>query len=212
MTSMRSIVVEQFERPTGILGRVAGFIMRVRPSNRERNLRALTLLDIQPEDAVLEVGFGPGIAIERAAELASRGKVIGIDHSELMLREAQRRNAKAIDAGKVELLLGSAQRLPAFSVRFDKALAVNVYMFWDDPVAVLHRLRGLMQPGSVILLALQPRNLGATNDDARAAADHMASALRGAGFENVRIEILKMAPVDTACVLGRLTADRGGAA
>jgi SAM-dependent methyltransferase len=205
MTSMRSMVVKQFGRPTGILGRVVGLVMRVRPSNRERNRRALALLKIQPEHEVLEVGFGPGIAIEHASELASRGKVIGIDHSELMLREAQRRNAKAIDAGKVELLLGSAERLPAFSVRFDKVLAVNVHMFWDDPVAVLRGLRGAMKPGGVILLALQPRNPGATNDDARAAAERMATALRGAGFENVRIEFLEMAPVNTACVLGQST-------
>jgi ubiquinone/menaquinone biosynthesis C-methylase UbiE len=201
MTSVRSIVVKQFGRPRGMLGKVVGLIMRVRPSNRERNLRALMLLDIQPADAVLEVGFGPGIAIERAAELASRGKVVGIDHSEVMLRAAQRRNAPAIAAGKVELWLGSAERLPALSVRFDRVLAVNVYMFWNDPVAVLRGLRAVMKPGSAILLALQPRKAGATNDDAQAAAERMATALTGAGFENVRIEILEMAPVNTACVL-----------
>ena len=107
MNSLRSALVEQFGKPSGLLGRVAGFIMRVRPSNRERNLRTLALLDIQPADQVLEVGFGPGLAIERAAELASRGKVVGIDHSALMLREARLRNAKAIADGRVELLLGS---------------------------------------------------------------------------------------------------------
>lgn len=67
--------------------------MATRPSNLERNMRTLALVDIQPDDRVLEIGFGPGIAIERAAELARRGKVIGVDHSELMLRQASRRNA-----------------------------------------------------------------------------------------------------------------------
>ncbi len=178
--------------------------MRVRPSNRERNLRALGLLDIRADDEVLEVGFGPGLAIERAAELASRGRVVGIDHSELMLREARRRNAKGIGAGRVELLLGSAERLPDFSTRFDKVLAVNVYMFWDDPVAVLRALRGAMKPGGTISLTLQPRRRGATDEDAREAAERMGSSLRSAGFENVRIEILEMAPVNAACVLGQV--------
>ncbi len=178
--------------------------MRVRPSNRERNLRALGLLDIRADDEVLEVGFGPGLAIERAAELASRGRVVGIDHSELMLREARRRNAKGIGAGRVELLLGSAERLPDFSTRFDKVLAVNVYMFWDDPVAVLRALRGAMKPGGTISLTLQPRRRGATDEDAREAAERMGSSLRSAGFENVRLEILEMAPVNAACVLGQV--------
>ncbi len=62
-----------------------------------------------------------------------------------------------------------------------------------------------MKPGGAVLLALQPRNRGATDDDARAAGDRMASSLREAGFEDVRIEILEMAPVNTACVLGQNT-------
>ncbi len=204
MSSLRSTLVEQFGRPRRFLGRVVGLIMRVRPSNRERNVRALVLLDIRPEDDVLEVGFGPGLAIERAADLASRGRVVGIDHSEVMLRQARRRNAKAIGTGRVELLLGSAASLPDFPNSFDKVFAVNVYMFWDDPVTLLRGLRSVMKPGGMLLLALQPRNRGATNEDAREAAERMASSLRGAGFENVRIQILQMAPVNTACVLGQV--------
>ncbi len=203
MSSMRSALVEQFGNPRGFLGTIAGLIMRVRPSNRERNLRTLGILDIQPADQVLEVGFGPGLAVERAVELASRGKVYGIDHSELMLREASRRNAKAIAAGRVDLRLGSTGRLPAFPARFDKVFGVNVYMFWDDPVSVLRSLRAAMKPGGTISLALQPRHKGATNDDARVDAERMATSLREAGFDDVRVEMFEMEPVNTACVLGR---------
>ncbi len=77
MSFVRSALVRQFGKPSGLLGTIAGLIMRVRPSNRERSLRTLALLDIQPADHVLEVGFGPGLAVARAAELASRGKVVG---------------------------------------------------------------------------------------------------------------------------------------
>jgi ubiquinone/menaquinone biosynthesis C-methylase UbiE len=206
MRSLRSALGDQFGNPNGFLGRVAGFIMRVRPSNRERNLRTLALLDIQPADQVLEVGFGPGLAIERAAELASRGKVVGIDHSALMLQEARLRNAKAIGDGRVELLLGSADRVPDFGARFDKVFAVNVFMFWDNPIAVLRDLCRVMKPGGTISLTLQPRSRGATNADAREAAERMETAIRAADFENVRIEIFEMAPVHTACVLGRAPA------
>ncbi len=203
MRSPRDALVAQFGNPNGFLGRVAGFIMRFRSSNRERNRRTLEILDIRPEDAVLEIGFGPGLAIEQAAQLAQRGKVMGIDHSELMLRQARRRNAKAIADGRVELLLGSANRLPEFATRFDKVFATNVYMFWDDAAGILRGIRSVMKEGGTIVLALQPRHRGATNQDAHAAAQRMTSSLRDAGFEAVRTEILPMAPVDTACVLGR---------
>ncbi len=204
MNTLRSAFVRQFGKPSGLLGAMASLIMQVRPSNRERNTRTLTLLDIQPEDHVLEVGFGPGLAVQRAAELASCGKVIGLDHSDLMLRQATRRNAKAIEAGRVELLLGSAERLPDVGVRFDKVFAVNVYMFWDEPVTVLRGIREVMKPGGRLSLTFQPRRRGATDDDTQAGAERMASSLRDAGFGNVRIEILEMTPVNAACVLGQV--------
>ena len=138
-----------------------------------------------------------------AAALATAGKVVGIDHSELMLRQARRRNAKAIADGRVELRLGTADALPRFEEHFDKVLAVNVFMFWADPVSVLGGLRQVMSPGGVIALTLQPRRRGATEVDTRAAAERMTAALRAAGFADVRTELLEMAPVPAACVLGR---------
>lgn len=203
MSATRSAIVQQFGKPNGPLGFLAGLVMRLRPSNRQRNARTLDLLGIRPEDRILEVGFGPGLAVARAAKLAAMGKVVGIDHSELMWRQARRRNAKTISAGRVELLLGSADALPSFDGRFDKVFAVNVYMFWDDPVSVLGGLRQVMNPGGVIALTLQPRRRGATADDTRAAAERMSASLRAAGFGEVRTEILEMAPVAAACVLGR---------
>jgi SAM-dependent methyltransferase len=205
VSAARSAIVDQFGRPRGPLGALVALIMRVRPSNRLRNVRTLELLDLRPEDRVLEVGFGPGLAVERAAELASAGKVVGLDHSELMLRQATRRNREAIREGRVELLLGSADALPRLDGRFDKVLAVNVYMFWADPVAVLQGLRAAMKPGGAIALTLQPRRRGATADETRLAAERMAGSLRAAGFGEVRTELLEMAPVPAACVLGRVT-------
>ena len=55
---MRSAIVQQFGKPTGLLGEVAGLIMAVRPSNRERNRRTLEFLQrsARPGDPVLSVG------------------------------------------------------------------------------------------------------------------------------------------------------------
>jgi len=193
----------EFGKPSGVLGEVAGLIMTLRPSNRERNERTLELLDIRPDDEVLEIGFGPGLGIQRAAELAYSGRVAGIDHSELMLRWASRRNAEAIASGKVGLRLGSVEQLPNLGLRFNKVFAVNVYMFWKDPVVVLRAILAAMKPGGTLALTLQPRKPGATSKDTQAAADRMAASIRAAGFGQIRIHILKMKPVDAACVIGQ---------
>jgi hypothetical protein len=62
-------VVGQFGHPRGTVGRVAGWVMAHRASNRRRNCWVVSLLDVQPSDRVLEIGFGPGLAI---AELSRR--------------------------------------------------------------------------------------------------------------------------------------------
>jgi SAM-dependent methyltransferase len=62
------------------------------------------------------------------------GHVYSIDHSEAMLRQAARRNAAAIRAGRVTLTRGSVDELPpARHGPFDAILAVNSSGFWTAP-------------------------------------------------------------------------------
>jgi ubiquinone/menaquinone biosynthesis C-methylase UbiE len=77
---MKSILMRAFGRPHGILGRASGVIMA--RSNREIAARVIEVLDVQPNDRVLEVGFGPGVAIELVAAELTSGKVVGIDCAE----------------------------------------------------------------------------------------------------------------------------------
>jgi SAM-dependent methyltransferase len=103
----------QFGRPNGFWGSIAGWIMAVRSSNRKRNVWAVSLLDVQHGDRILEIGFGPGLAIREISRIALDGYVCGLDHSARMLRQATRRNATAIRHGRVDLRLGSVESLPA---------------------------------------------------------------------------------------------------
>ena len=202
-TALRRAVVKQFGQPTGLAGQLAGLIMERRPSNRERNLWTLSLLDIQPGDRVVEIGFGPGVALARVTELAHRGHVLGIDHSAVMLARAAKRNAAAIARGQLELRLAKAQDLALPEASVDKAYAVNVFMFWPDPEDVLRRLLAGLRPGGRLAITHQPRKAGASNHDTARDAEHIAAALAGAGFVEVRPEILPLKSANAACVLAR---------
>jgi ubiquinone/menaquinone biosynthesis C-methylase UbiE len=183
--------------------------MGSRASNRERNRWAVSLLDIRPRDRVLEIGFGPGVAIREIARLAVDGYVCGIDHSEEMVRQASRRNAQALGSGRVDLRLGSLEDLPAFDRLFDKILAVNVIQFVADPVACLAALRGLLPAGGLIAIAHQPRCPGATDEISALRGERIAAQLAQAGFSDVRVETLKLKPA-VVCVLGLNPSGRGG--
>jgi SAM-dependent methyltransferase len=94
-------IMSQFHRPRGLVGRLGGWEMALRSSNRKRNAWAVALMEVQPSDRVLEIGFGPGIAVREIARRATRGEVVGIDHSAVMPAQAARRNAAAIREGRV---------------------------------------------------------------------------------------------------------------
>ncbi len=113
----------------------------------------VSLIELNRTDRVLEIDFGPGIAIRGSAALAPEGLVCGVDHSEVMLSQARRRNARAIRAGRVDLRLGNVEQLSSFDIRFDKIFAVNSMGFWQDPVTCLRALRALLRPGGRIAVA-----------------------------------------------------------
>lgn len=185
---------------------MAGWVMAHRRSNRQRNRWAVSLLDVQPTDRVLEIGFGPGVAIAELARRATRGKVYGIDRSEVMVRQAGRRNAAAIRANRVQLIHAAVDQLPSFDEPLDAILAVNTVGFWPDPAERLRRLRRLLRPGGRIALASQPRCPGATRDTTVRAAEELQGLLTRAGFTQIRTETLDLdQPV--ACVLANNPTD-----
>lgn len=192
----------QFHRPTGTVGHLVGWIMGRRASNVARNRWAVRLLDIQPTDRVIELGCGPGVAIAAIATQAIRGSVVGVDHSDVMIRQARRRNRAAVRAGRVRLIHTSVESLPIGDVPFDAALAVNTVGMWPDPIARLHELARLLRPGGRIALVSQPRCPGATAATSEAAANELADLLTEAGFEHLETEMLDLDP-PAACVLGR---------
>lgn len=169
--------------------------------NRERSEWVLSRLNLDEDDRVLEIGFGSGADVRRAAFRA--GYVAGVDPSRMMLAQARRRNRTAVDAGRVDLRLGAMPELPFATDGFDKAFSINSFQFWPDKVAGSRELRRVMKPGGGVVIAVQPRNSGATEADARKTGDDIAGALTAAGFSGVQVVFRAMKPVSTACAIAK---------
>ena len=197
--SLRDQVVKQFVKPTGVVGWLVGYALAIK--NRERSEWVASLLELEPNERVLEIGFGPGADIARAAKIASF--VAGLDHSETMVRQASQRNSEAIREERVELKLGRAAELPYPDAQFDCVFAINSAQFWKDLPNTLAGIKRVLKPGGRVLLAVQPRNKGASEETARQVGIGLAKALTAAGFEDVHCEFRQMRPVSTAGVRGR---------
>jgi SAM-dependent methyltransferase len=193
-------VIGQGQHPRGAAGSVTGWVFAHRPSNRQRNRWVVALLGVQPADQILEIGFGPGLAVAELAR-AGAGHVYGIDHSGVMLRQASRRNAAAIRAGRVTLINAPVDQIPAaLDGPFDAILAVNSLGFWPAPAERLAGLRRRLAPGGRVAIASQPRCPGATADTSGSAAREIQDLLRGAGFTQLSTQTLPLSP-PVVCVL-----------
>lgn len=129
--------------------------------------------------------------------------MVGVDHSQVMIRQARRRNRAAVRAGRVRLVHAPVESLSISDGPFDAALAVNTVGIWPDPTARLRELSRLLRPGGRIALVSQPRCPGATAATSAAVANELAALLAEAGLEHLRTEMLDLDPPATY-VLGRV--------
>ncbi|HEX6799666.1 MAG TPA: class I SAM-dependent methyltransferase [Ktedonobacterales bacterium] len=198
-------IASQFAAPHGLLGHVAGWLMA---GNDDMNVHVIELLDIQSADAVLEIGSGPGRALARAAERATKGFIAGVDVSDVMIAQARRRNREAIRAGRVELRLAGVSHLPYPDARFDTALAINSYYFWPRPEADLREVKRVLKPGGVLALGLRARDAsrGAMYNHRSLSEEQIAAiahTLARAGFELLRTERARLRSQSAVILLAR---------
>lgn len=207
--SLRSSLLAQFKRPTGSLGALAGWVMASRPSNIARNRWTIDLLDLAPSDTVLEIGCGPGVGLAYAASKLKQGKIIGIDHSPVMMRQASRRMAREIRSGKASVHQMIADEVASLGEKFDKIYSANVAQFFADPASTLGALRACLKPGGLVATTHQPRAKSAGPEDATRASDAIAAALLAAGYCDIRRETLALRPAPAICVLARQSSRLG---
>ena len=121
-------------------------------------LRAIVdQLDIRPDDRVLEIGCGHGVAATLVCERLEGGRLLGIDRSAKMIAAAARRNAMHVEAGRAEFEVAKLEDLELGDRRFDKIFAVRVGLFHREPQRA-HALaeRWLARGGSVRAFFDQP--------------------------------------------------------
>jgi ubiquinone/menaquinone biosynthesis C-methylase UbiE len=188
-----------FAHPLGLLGRLGGMIMA--RSSGLRNEWIISLLDVQHDDRILEVGFGPGVVIQFLATKAPEGFIAGIDASPLMVQQASKLNAQAIRDGHVHLQQGSALALPYEDASFSTALTINSVQIWPDSLAGVKEMQRVLKPGGLIALALQPVWVREDSEVKKIGAD-LVTLLDKTGFLQTRLEFKPMKPMACVCALG----------
>lgn len=147
-------LARQARCPSGPLGVLLAPIMG-RETVRENDI-TLRHLQLQRADTVLEVGFGHGRTLRRAALQVPDGFVAGIDFSRVMYRAALRHNRPFLGNGRMALRVGSSDKLPYPSECFNKVYAVHTVYFWACPQSHLTEIFRVTTPGGRFVLGYRP--------------------------------------------------------
>ena len=105
--------------------------------HRKTALKLLEELPARVGDSVLDIGTGTGtIAFQAASLVKSGGTVIGVDISEGMLSEANKKLA-ASGLDNLEFILADAEHLEFPGNRFDRMYCASAFFCILDPLATL---------------------------------------------------------------------------
>ena len=157
-------------------------------------LPVLEKMRLAPADNVLDVGCGAGWLSRRLAKLVPEGRVVGMDISDEMIRQARR---ASVDFDNLMFVTGEVAAIPWQPNFFSRVISVESSYYWPDPDAGLKDiLRVLQDDGSAWVLINYYRDNPHCHQwgNLLAVPTHLLSAeewceqFRAAGFSNVAYE------------------------
>jgi ubiquinone/menaquinone biosynthesis C-methylase UbiE len=158
--------------------------------------RTIKLARLQPGEAVLDVGCGPGDLTRRAArKVGAEGRAVGIDASPEMIAEARKNAARK--GREVDFRVAAIEDLPFDDGEFDVVLSSFMlhHLPGDLKDRGLAEVRRVLKPGGRLLAVDLGRKgfwfrvislLGHSHRLPEDYAEQLKSRIKSAGFEDVR--------------------------
>jgi ubiquinone/menaquinone biosynthesis C-methylase UbiE len=148
------------------------------------NLAVIEHVSPRARERLLDVGCGPGAALEHAA--AYGAEVAGVDPSPAMVDRASRRVPHA------EIKVGSAEAIPFADDRFDMVINISSFHHWADPDAGLAEILRVLAPGGRVLIAERKHKRNAGHGLTVEKADRLAETLLSMGYGAPEVDTVEV--------------------
>jgi len=143
-------ILRQVRKPTRWVGRF--FVWTMNQSHSALTDWGLAHVEIAKDATILDVGCGGGRTIQKLAQAASAGRVVGVDYAVGSVEGSRATNATAIRAGRVEIRQASVSQLPFAESTFDLVTAVETHYYWPDLPGDVREILRVTKPGGALVV------------------------------------------------------------
>lgn len=140
----------QVRKPSGWLGR--RIVRAMNMSHGTMTDWGLQQVSVPQNAQILDIGCGGGSTIQKLAAMAPEGRVAGLDYSSASVDVSRETNAREVEAGRVQIELGTVAALPFPDSTFDLATAVETHYYWPDLPANMREILRVLKPGGTFAL------------------------------------------------------------
>jgi len=183
----------QIERWSGLFATFYSLVWRNPASNRA----VVEHAGVGPGDRVLDIGSGPGAALQHAIGLGA--DVYGVDPTPSMVTKASRRVPNAT------IREGSAEALPFDDGVFSHVWTISAFHHWASPGTGIDEVRRVLASGGAFLIVerkLKPGKDGHGFDLAQ--ARDVSEQLADHGFHDPAVETINARRAEYFVVSGRV--------
>ena len=143
--------ISQAMLPRGFNGWITGWTMPI--FHQAIYKRIYPVLDLQPEDDLLEVACGSGHFLKKyASHIRS---IAGLDLSEIMIKIANRKNRNRISAGTAEFVQGEASKLPWENNKFSAITSMGSFIAFPNPLKSLKEMHRVLRPEGRAVISIE---------------------------------------------------------
>jgi len=154
----------------------------------------LGVLNLKPEDNLVEVGCGGGAFLHEALKSGCRASAI--DHSADMVRLATKTNRDSVASNRLKVELGEADHLPYAAGIFTCAVMTGVLGFLPEPAEAFAEVFRVLRSGGTFVAYTSTKEIRGTPAAPEPVAsrvsfyedEELESLARTAGFIDVRVE------------------------
>ena len=142
-------VGNNFGNPNGFGGRISTKIINL--MNQKPYKTVLENIKLEPDNIILDIGFGNGYLFKKLFEKNIPIKIYGIEISNDMLNDVSIKYRQIIEKGNLKLFLEDISKTFFEKNTFDKIYTISTIYFWKELNKSLSEIKRILKPNGIFL-------------------------------------------------------------